>query len=56
MLRISGREVELVTITNKEFISDKIKITSHINPDNIKRDELLAGGLEVLLLNALVPG
>jgi glycosyltransferase involved in cell wall biosynthesis len=49
--KISGREVELITITNKEFTSDKIKITSYINPDNIKRDELLAEAHFNLLLS-----
>ncbi len=48
---ISGREVEFVTITNKKFTSDKIKITSAINPDNNTRDELLTNSHINLLLS-----
>lgn len=36
------RPVELVTVTNKKFESQKIKITSYLNPDNTLRDRLLA--------------
>lgn len=49
--RISGREVEFITVTNKEFKSDKIKISSYLNPDNKKRDELLAEAHINLLLS-----
>lgn len=47
---LSGRPVELVTVTDREFRSDKIKINSYINPDNQFRDRLLAEAhLNVLL-------
>lgn len=39
---ISGREVEFITVTNSKFHSDKIKISSYVNPDNSTRDELMA--------------
>lgn len=39
---LSGRPVEFITVTDKKFTSDHIDITSHLNPDNKKRDELLA--------------
>ena len=48
---LSGRPVEFITVTNKEFKSEKIKISSYINPDNKKRDELLAQAHMNLLLS-----
>lgn len=48
---IAGRQVELVTVTNREFRSDKIRIESHINPNNEVRDELLRGAHLNLLLS-----
>lgn len=48
---LSGRPVELITVTNREFTSEKIKITSAINPDNQERDRLLARAHVNLLLS-----
>lgn len=48
---LSNRRVELITVTNKVMTSDKIRITSYVNPDNAKRDELLAGAHINLLLS-----
>jgi len=49
--QLSGRPVEFITVTNKEFKSDKIKITSYINPDNNLRDKLLSESHLNLLLS-----
>jgi glycosyltransferase involved in cell wall biosynthesis len=47
---ILGRPVELVTVTNREFTSEKIKITSYLNPTNEVRDQLLRDShLNILL-------
>jgi len=39
---LSGREVELHTVTNRRFESATVKVVSHINPDNAARDRILA--------------
>ncbi len=48
---LSGRQVEFISVTNKKFESDKIKITSYINPSNQQRDELLRQSHINLLLS-----
>lgn len=47
----SQRRVELITVTNREFTSDKISIRSYLNPDNALRDELLSEAHFNLLLS-----
>jgi glycosyltransferase involved in cell wall biosynthesis len=48
---VSGRKVELVTITNREFHSETISIKSYTNASNELRDELLAKSHFNLLLS-----
>ncbi|HXH73677.1 MAG TPA: glycosyltransferase [Bacteriovoracaceae bacterium] len=48
---VGKRPVEFITVTDTVFKSDKIKITSHINPDNAERDELLKEAHINLLLS-----
>ncbi len=48
---LSGRKVELLTLTNRTFTSNTIQISSHVNVDNQKRDELLAQAHINLLLS-----
>lgn len=39
---ISGKKVEFITITNRVFKSDKIKVTSIVNSNNQDRDKLFS--------------
>lgn len=49
--KLTTKKIELITVTNRSFNSDLIKITSYINPENEIRDRLLANSHINLLLS-----
>ncbi|MBY0516484.1 MAG: glycosyltransferase family 4 protein [Bacteriovoracaceae bacterium] len=49
--RVTGREVEFITVTDKKFHSSKINIRSYVNPSNELRDNLLKEAHINLLLS-----